>query len=648
MKNLLYKYYLSFLHKNFFAEGYLFLYPDVAESGMDPWEHYIRYGKKEGRTNGFPCSFQFSAEEYLELNQDVAESGINPWKHYVLYGHKEGRKIHDKNNISNKKIKHNIINKIKLFIIKFSFDEDFYLSVHSDVRNKKINAWKHFYRYGFYEGRIYSSKKYEFHKYGFVYNIMRCVSRIICYNNIKKYKNCKILVHIHLYYMNAWKEIEEYVKNIDPYNCDIIVTYTDIMKNEDVINKIKRNNRITVIEYPNKGFDIGPFLDLINNVDEKKYDIIYHLHSKSISYTNRYGYNKMFIGKEWFLQLYKGILGLFNVHKVIDILNGNNKIGIICANNLIFRDNAGRIDLIKRFCHYYNIHCDDDYTFVGGSCFAMRASLITKIKELNIDINKFDYSRRGIFTLAHALERIIPIIIKNSGYSIYGTYVFHTKHMKLIKKYIQNEQLHSEYPIQILSSHGFYDIQVKKVDTPSGLRCRFFTGSVNGKKCFIKWGGDSSVCLNEYNMLLKCSQKSPFFLQPVSYHVSSSYCFIATELLSGINLEQQFEIGINKEQADFICKNIYKMVVFLQEEQLIHRDIRPSNIFICDDGRIILLDTQFMTKIVNNKIIEIPYILKNRHVFYVLGDKYRKGKYEWDDMYSYELIKKEIYNNVYR
>src|SRR5208282_619257 len=44
---------------------------------------------KEGRD---PCAW-FSTHRYLRRNTDVAESGFNPFLHYVLVGKKEGRRI---------------------------------------------------------------------------------------------------------------------------------------------------------------------------------------------------------------------------------------------------------------------------------------------------------------------------------------------------------------------------------------------------------------------------------------------------------------------------------------------------------------------------------------------------------------------------
>ena len=76
----------------FFKEGYIVEYPDVADVEITPWEHFVLYGKQEGRDNGLnPCYDLFNKEIYLKLYEDICDSDISPWCHYVLYGKKEGR-----------------------------------------------------------------------------------------------------------------------------------------------------------------------------------------------------------------------------------------------------------------------------------------------------------------------------------------------------------------------------------------------------------------------------------------------------------------------------------------------------------------------------------------------------------------------------
>ena len=119
---------------------YLKLYPDVRRAGVDPAEHYIKYGKKEGRypnldalikagnneealelirkseyfdaewylhkyPDSYPdpavdyCAYfrnhnpsvSFISKDYYRLNQDVKRAGMNPLFHFEKYGKIQNR-----------------------------------------------------------------------------------------------------------------------------------------------------------------------------------------------------------------------------------------------------------------------------------------------------------------------------------------------------------------------------------------------------------------------------------------------------------------------------------------------------------------------------------------------------------------------------
>lgn len=105
----------------FSAEWYLEQNPDVSESGMEPYEHYISYGKKEGRHP------KFDSEWYLSEYPDVAKCGVNPHEHYNLHGKHEGRHP--------------------------AFDSDWYIATYPDVRDSGMSPIDHYYKIGKAEGR---------------------------------------------------------------------------------------------------------------------------------------------------------------------------------------------------------------------------------------------------------------------------------------------------------------------------------------------------------------------------------------------------------------------------------------------------------------------------------------------------------------
>ena len=74
---------------HFDAEYYSREYPDVKLDRSQLVMHFIQRGWYEGRN---PSAF-FDTVSYILDNQDVAESGINPFFHYLSYGRREGRKV---------------------------------------------------------------------------------------------------------------------------------------------------------------------------------------------------------------------------------------------------------------------------------------------------------------------------------------------------------------------------------------------------------------------------------------------------------------------------------------------------------------------------------------------------------------------------
>lgn len=70
------------VHSNWYRQQY----PDVAQLGMDPAEHYLKYGAAMGRNPGK----NFDTRFYLQTYPDVAEAGMNPLLHYALLGEQKG------------------------------------------------------------------------------------------------------------------------------------------------------------------------------------------------------------------------------------------------------------------------------------------------------------------------------------------------------------------------------------------------------------------------------------------------------------------------------------------------------------------------------------------------------------------------------
>lgn len=99
--------------KQIHSAWYRETYPEVAELGMDPAMHYLRYGAAMGRNPGKNFDTQF----YLETYPEAAESGLNPLIHYALHGQAAGLATRSRHHDPRKRI--NII-RTKLLSLGFT------------------------------------------------------------------------------------------------------------------------------------------------------------------------------------------------------------------------------------------------------------------------------------------------------------------------------------------------------------------------------------------------------------------------------------------------------------------------------------------------------------------------------------------------
>ncbi|MDX2102806.1 MAG: hypothetical protein SF002_09730 [Alphaproteobacteria bacterium] len=72
----------------FQTSSYLSSNPDVRAAGIDPLDHYLAFGAREGRV-----LTDFNASAYTAANADVRLAGVNPLEHALQFGFSEGRAV---------------------------------------------------------------------------------------------------------------------------------------------------------------------------------------------------------------------------------------------------------------------------------------------------------------------------------------------------------------------------------------------------------------------------------------------------------------------------------------------------------------------------------------------------------------------------
>ncbi|MGG5819314.1 glycoside hydrolase family 99-like domain-containing protein [Falsiroseomonas sp. HW251] len=145
----------------FDAAYYAATYPDIAEAGVVPLEHFHDHGWKEGRR---PNPY-FDPLWYMDQNRDVAATGLNPLYHYAFHGDAEGRRaapLFDSAWYRRRyeipagqpALAHFLANRTGGQVSPMpEFDVAYYLRHSPDVAAAGVDPFEHFWGFGYREGR---------------------------------------------------------------------------------------------------------------------------------------------------------------------------------------------------------------------------------------------------------------------------------------------------------------------------------------------------------------------------------------------------------------------------------------------------------------------------------------------------------------
>ncbi len=118
------------LRIHFDREFYLLSNPDVRADGIDPLDHYLEFGWKEGRDP----SPTFSTKQYIALRRRKIPEGTNPFLHFLHA--QSGDKPEE-----------------RAEAVEDAFDADFYLRANPALLSSGRDPFEHYMTQGWVEGR---------------------------------------------------------------------------------------------------------------------------------------------------------------------------------------------------------------------------------------------------------------------------------------------------------------------------------------------------------------------------------------------------------------------------------------------------------------------------------------------------------------
>lgn len=248
----------------------------------------------------------------------------------------------------------------------------------------------------------------------------------------------QILIHCHIFYPELWEELKAYMMNIIPHKFELFVTMVEdhAAIRQDIQNHFPQAH-IDIVK--NVGYDIAPFISIINKVNLDDYSYIVKLHTKRPS--TRPPYFRSLKNGEWMKNLLSFLQSKETFKQCLQAFEKNSKIGMINDYKIIvgkdFYDKKAQQEL-RVFLKKHNLPCKR-YRFVAGSMFVARAEIFAELKHLHlIDADFPKPDTRHSMQLAHVIERFL-------GYSVY----FHNMILTDIKK--------PEYFIKIYLAYLAFD-----------------------------------------------------------------------------------------------------------------------------------------------------------------------------------------------
>lgn len=384
--------------------------PDVQLTGMDPIEHYLRFGWRDGRR---PAP-DFDVAYYLEANPDVARSGIEPFTHYIMYGRREGRAPQFRSGAdkSGGGLSGSYPGPHPLF------DANYYMWANPDVARMEANPLLHYLRTGFKDGRKCRPQRWRRRYAKRAPRPPIELSTTTSSVNMEKLSkgSAEKGVFAHIFYEDLSEEIVLHCNHVPP-PCRVFIT-TDRHSKAALIAQIfqaKSEHPFEIRVAPNRGRDIAPMLvTFADKFDEVEFAV--HVHTKrSPHFPGRFDEWRRYLLESNLgtPQLVANILALFDCDRVGAVAPADHpEMARLVHWGSNLSNAQGLISLIGE-----EINVDVPLECPTGSMFWFRTAALRPLLDLGLEFFHFDPEQgQTDGTLAHSIERCFFYFVEIAGY----------------------------------------------------------------------------------------------------------------------------------------------------------------------------------------------------------------------------------------
>jgi lipopolysaccharide biosynthesis protein len=233
----------------------------------------------------------------------------------------------------------------------------------------------------------------------------------------------RVAIVLHLHYHELWPEFEAALARVaEPFELIVTINARDPAL-ECRIHSAFARSRIVV--YPNKGRDVGPFIQLIRDGLLDGFSFVCKLHSKRSGELGP----RAVLGAVWRWTLLRELVGSSAVvSQIIDRFAGDPTIGMIGSHRFRLPNQHKRevaawgrnAEAVRRLAARLGLAPEAvKLDYFAGTMFWVRREVLMALKELNLSLDDFEEENGATDgALEHALERLFGIAVPAVGMRI--------------------------------------------------------------------------------------------------------------------------------------------------------------------------------------------------------------------------------------
>lgn len=431
----------------FDQDHYLNTNPDVKAAEINPLLHYIHHGLSERRS---PLP-NFDMNAFFDAHPNLKDGSIEP----ILYCIKNYGTPHwEKNSARIITYDKTRYTKSEMIEARALFDADFYQSMYATPGNKFGDPFMHYLNVGaqtdcnpypnfdsaYYQSEVMDLRKdYDIPLLHYVkigrdlgVRTSRTNTHVFTKNSPEIVNTPRVLVHAHMYYPEIIKEFLHGFHNF-PKTVKFVIT-TCTSGNAGMIRSALitagLDDRADVEVVTNQGRDILPFLKVLAMYKDKA-DFVLHVHSKVSPHISW--------GEAWRHYLIEMTMGSTELVQsaIATLSNPDSNVGCLFPENYhkikVFLNEDHNSGMLQNLVQQYGLtQTLQDRIFPASSFAWYRISALEPLLEFGYTDNDFDTEDGQVDgTLAHAFERLLPMIVRGQGFSVDYYTAQQRPHLKL-------------------------------------------------------------------------------------------------------------------------------------------------------------------------------------------------------------------------